>query len=280
MTRNTSQVTLVKRRLPLIIGASLILLIALIAVLAPLLTSHDPKQFLLTERYTAPSAQHLFGQDQNGTDVFAQVVYGARTSLSIALSVVGISVLIGLIFGSLTGYFGGWTDQVVMRIIDMLYAFPGFLLALTVVAILGPSLQNLVIALCITGWTGYARLVRGELLYLKEKDFVNSARALGAGSWRIIILHLWPNLVGPVVVQATFGLAGTLISESALSFLGLGAPPSEPTWGALLNAGRKTLVEAPHVSFFPGLFIVILVLGFNLFGDGLRDWLDPKRKNF
>ena len=164
-----------------------------------------------------------------------------------------------------------------MRITDMFYAFPGFLIALSLVAVLGPSVFNLILAMCVTSWTGFARLVRGEVLHLKEREHVQSARAVGAGTFRIVILHIWPNLISLVVIQSTFAMAGTIISESGLSFLGLGVPSHTPTWGALLNSGRRVMTEAPHISLAPGLAIVFLVLGFNLLGDGLRDYLDPRR---
>ncbi|HEX4922764.1 MAG TPA: ABC transporter permease [Bdellovibrionales bacterium] len=260
-----------------IFGASLILIVALAGILAPALTSHDPYAMSLPQQFQPPSADHIFGLDQNGSDVFSRVVFGARISLSVAFIVVTISGLIGLLVGSAAGYFEGWIDTAFMRTIDMLHAFPGFLLAIAMVAVMGPSLQNLILAMCLTGWTGYARLVRGEVLHLKARDYVLAARATGAGPARLLVFHIWPNLVGALTVQATFGMAGTVLAESSLSFLGLGAPPTEPTWGSLLNAGRRALIEAPHLSFFPGLAIFILVLGFNLFGDGLRDLLDPKR---
>lgn len=231
----------------------------------------------LQDRFEPPSWEHPFGLDQNGSDVLAKVVYGARISLLVSLTVVSIGLFIGLIVGSLAGFVGSWVDQLIMRLLDMLYAFPGFLLALALVAVLGPSIPNLIFAMSITAWTGYARLVRGEVLHLKEKDYVVGATSLGAHPVRIIIFHLWPNLLGPLLVQATFGMAGTIIAESGLSFLGLGAPPDVATWGTLLNSGRQVLFEAPHISVFPGLAIVTLVLGFNLFGDGLRDAFDPKK---
>lgn len=259
------------------IGSFIILAMIVMALFAPLFTSIDPNAMDLSQRFVTPNANHLFGLDQNGSDVFSKVVYGARVSLLVAIFVVGVSLILGLIFGSIAGYYGGKIDQLLMRIIDMLYAFPGFLLAIAVVAVLGPSLKNLIFALCITGWTGYARLVRGEVLHLKTREYVQSARAIGAKVPRILVLHIWPNLLGPVIVQASFGMAGTIIAESGLSFLGLGVPPDVPSWGALLNSGRQALLDAPHISIFPGLFIVLLVLGFNLLGDGLRDILDPKK---
>jgi len=267
---------IIKKR-PLLIAAAVLLgSMCLIAIFAPFIATHDPRSISLPDQFQNPNSSHLFGTDQNGSDVFSRVVYGARISLIVSLSVVLISATVGTFLGSLAGYFGGWVDTLLMRFIDMLYAFPGFLLALSIVAFLGPSIGNLILALCITGWTGYARLVRGEALHLKTRDFVTASRAVGAGSFRLVGIHILPNLVGPLVVQMTFGMAGTLIAESSLSFLGLGAPPTEPTWGGLLNVGRVYLVEAPHLSFFPGVMIVMVVLSFNLFGDGLRDYLDPK----
>lgn len=259
------------------LGALLVALISLTALLAPWLAPYDPLAISLPDQLQAPTWAHPFGRDQNGSDVLSKVIYGARVSITVAFSVVAISVSIGLLIGSIAGYLGGWVDGLIMRIIDMLYAFPGFLLALSLVAVLGPSLRNLIFAMCITSWTSYARLVRGEVLHLKEKDYVVGAEALGAKTWRILTFHIWPNLVGPLTVQATFGMAGTIISESGLSFLGLGAPPEIPTWGALLNAGRRSLIEAPHISLFPGIAILCLVLGFNFLGDGLRDKLDPRQ---
>jgi peptide/nickel transport system permease protein len=258
-------------------GAVIIVLVALIAVLAPWIAFEDPGAMSLPNRLEAPSAAHWLGRDENGSDVFAKLVFGARVSLGVAWSVVTISVIMGLVVGSLAGYLGGWVDQLLMRITDMFYAFPGFLIALSLVAVLGPSVYNLVLAMCVTSWTGFARLIRGEVLHLKEREHVQSARAVGAPSLRIVVKHIWPNLISLVVVQATFSMAGTIIAESGLSFLGLGVPSSTPTWGALLNSGRRVMMEAPHIALAPGLAIVFLVTGFNLLGDGLRDVLDPRR---
>lgn len=242
------------------------------------LTSQSPTAMSLADRYAPPSGEHVFGLDQNGADVFSQVAYGARISLRVSLTVVFISATIGLLIGSIAGFSGGWVDQLVMRFLDVFYAFPGFLLALSLVAVLGPSIGNLIFAMCLTGWTGYARLVRGEVLHLKQREYVVGAMAIGAKPHRLLIHHIWPNLLGLLVVQMTFGMSGTIITESGLSFLGLGAPPTIPTWGSLLNSGRRILVEAPHVSLFPGLAILTLVLGFNLVGDSLRDWLSPRSR--
>lgn len=266
-----------KRNILIFVGGSIILIVMIIALLAPLIATQDPNLMSLEHRYEPPSAAHFFGLDQDGSDVFSKVVYGSRVSFYVSISVVSICLIIGLLIGSLAGYMGGKTDQFFMRFVDMLYAFPGFLLAISLVAVLGPSIHNVILAMSITGWASYARLVRAEVLHLKAKEYVQSAKAIGANPVRIVVMHVWPNLVGPIVVQSSFAMAGTIIAESSLSFLGLGAPPTTPTWGALLNSGRKILIEAPHVSIFPGLAIVILVLGFNLFGDGLRDYLDPKK---
>ena len=259
------------------IGGGIIFLMIVLAILAPIIAPYDPNTMSLQDQFEPPSIKHPFGLDQNGSDVFSQVLYGARVSLSVALLVVFICLIIGLLIGSLAGFFGGIIDQIFMRIIDMFCAFPGFLLAISLVAILGPSISNLILAMSLTGWASYARLIRGEFLHLKSQDYVVACKALGGSSLRQIIFHILPNLTGPLVVQSSFFMAGTIISESSLSFLGLGAPPTTPTWGSLLNAGRTVLIEAPHVSIFPGMAIVLLVLGFNLFGDGLRDLLDPQK---
>jgi peptide/nickel transport system permease protein len=260
------------------VGLFLIFSIMALAICAPLLAPHDPTAIQLENRFLSPSMTYFFGTDQNGVDVFSEILYGAQISLMIALSVVTITLIIGLIVGSIAGFGGGIYDLVAMRFVDMIFGFPGFLLILAIVAVLQEaSVKNMIFALCLTGWASYARLVRGEILHLKEKEHVLNARALGLPSWRILVFHIWPNLVGPLVIQASFSLAVTIITESSLSFLGLGVSPKTPTWGSLLGAGRQYLIEAPHLSFFPGLFIVLLVLGFNLLGDGLREALDPKK---
>ena len=263
----------------LVVGGIIVTLNILISLMTPFLPLPSFKDYDFEKRYDGPSLTAPFGRDENGADLMTLVFWGSRLSLIVALSVVTITTTVGLIIGSLAGYFGGRTDFLIMRFIDMLYSFPGFLLALALVATLGPSVRNLIIAMSITGWAGVARLVRGEILHLKEKEYVQSALAIGNKSFRVITVHIWPNLIGVMTVQCTFAMAGTLIVESGLSFLGLGAPPTTPTWGMLLNSGRYYLVEAPHISIFPGLAILTLVLGFNLLGDGLREILDPKSRN-
>jgi len=227
----------------------------------------------LEQRYQPPSLAAPLGRDQNGTDVLKQISFGARVTIGIAVSVVALSALIGLLIGSWAGWSGGWVDLLCMRVVDMVQAFPGFLLALAIVAVLGPSPEHLVTAMCLTSWTAYTRLVRGEILHLKERDYVTAARALGAGSWRLWTRHLWPGLLGLLLVQVSFGLAGAVMTESALSFLGLGASAETPSWGSMLNSGRRYLVEAPHISFFSGLSILLLVLSLNLIGDAARKHL-------
>ena len=260
------------------VAAAILLLIILAAIFAPLLGTTDPNEMNLAKKFTPPSTQAWFGLDQNGADVYSQVVYGARTSLMISISVVFLSCSIGLIIASLTTYKGGITDTVLARLLDVIQAFPGFLLALALVAVLGPSVKNLIIAMTVTGWAGYARLVRGEVLHLKEREYIRGAQASGASVLRIITKHIWPNLFSLLTVQATFGLAGVILAESGLSFLGLGVSSETPTWGALMNQGRRFLVEGPHISFFPGLALSILVLSIQLSGEGLREWLNPRER--
>jgi peptide/nickel transport system permease protein len=243
------------------------------AVFAPWITPEDPNEMHLPLRYEAPSFSHPFGRDENGGDVFTKVVYGARISLAVSLGVVGAGAALGLLLGSLSGFFGGAVDSWLMRLTDMFYAFPNFLLALGVIALLGPSLMHLIFAMSLTSWTSFARLVRGEVLHLKEREHVLGAKALGAGPLRLLVIHIWPHLVGLLLVQSTFALASVIIAVSGLSFLGLGVPASVPSWGALLSSGRRILFEAPHVSLFPGLAILFLVLGFHLLGEGLRSRL-------
>jgi peptide/nickel transport system permease protein len=257
-------------------GLFIIICVALAAFLAPTLSTHSPTDYNLADKLAPPSAEHYLGTDSNGADIYSQILYGARLSLRISAAVVFISLFLGILLGSIAGYYGGWPDLFLMRFIDMLYAFPGFLLALTIIAFLGSSINNLILALCVTGWTAYARLVRGEIMNLKSRDFVTAAHAIGVSDWRIIARHLWPNLVAILSVQVSFGMAGAIVSEAGLSFLGLGAPANEPSWGALLSSGRKSLIQAPHVSLFPGLAIMTLVLGFNFLGDGLRKRFNPR----
>jgi len=260
------------------IGASMVAATAVAAIVGPLLTPYDPVSQELALRLEGPSGSHLFGLDELGRDILARVLAGARISFLVGLTVVSVSALVGTILGAAAAYFGGVVDDLVSRFVDVLLAFPGLLLAIALVAVLGPSLGNVLFALTIIGWVGYARLVRGQVLRAREFEYVQAARALGAGAGRVLWRHLIPAALPAVVVQATLGMAGAIISEAALSFLGLGVQPPTPSWGTMLNGGRAHLLDAPHLTLFPGLAIALLVLGFNFVGDGLRDLADPKER--
>lgn len=257
--------------------AGLVLTLALVicALLAPVLAPHDPLQ-PAGARLEEPSDAYPLGLDELGRDVLSRIVWGARVSLRVGFSVVILASLIGVTLGAISGYFGGMVDVLIMRLCDILLAFPGILLAIALVAVLGPSLNNVILALAIIGWVGYARLVRGQVLKVREMEFVTAAKALGAKSPRVIALHVLPNVINPVIVMATLGLAGAILSEAALSFLGLGVQPPTPSWGAMLTYGRQYLGLANHLTIFPGAAIMAAVMGLNFLGDGLIDALDPK----
>jgi peptide/nickel transport system permease protein len=259
-------------------GALIVLVAVLAAIAAPWLMPWDPAGQDLPQRLQGPSLQHLFGLDELGRDILARVLMGARVSLMVGLVVVGVSATIGTAVGALSGYYGGWLDQLIGRVMDVLMAFPGLLLAIALVAVLGPSLTNVVLALATIGWVGYARLVRGQVLRAREFDYVNAARALGAGTRRILVQHVLPSAVPIVLVQATLGMAGAMLSEAALSFLGLGVQPPTPSWGTMINGGRAHLLDAPHLTVFPGVCLAVVVLGFNFLGDGLRDVVDRRKR--
>jgi peptide/nickel transport system permease protein len=258
------------------VGFVIVLIGILAAVVGPSLSPYNPAAQELARRLEAPSLSHPFGLDELGRDILARLLTGARISLLVGLAVVSVSSIVGMLLGSIAGYFGGRVDDLISRVVDVLMAFPGILLAIALVAVLGPSLTNVVLALAVIGWVGYARLVRGQALRARELDFVQAARALGASSTRIVLRHVLPTALPAVVVQATLGMAGAIIAEASLSFLGLGVQPPTPSWGTMLDAGRAHLFDAPHLTIFPGLSIALLVLGFNFLGDGLRDRVDPK----
>jgi peptide/nickel transport system permease protein len=258
------------------VGLAIVVVAILAAAVGPVLTPYDPASQELSRRLERPSLSHPFGLDELGRDILSRLLSGARISLLVGLAVVSVSSLVGMLLGSIAGYFGGIVDDVISRVVDVLMAFPGILLAIALVAVLGPSLTNVVIALSVIGWVGYARLVRSQALRAREFEFVQAARALGAGSPRIVLRHVLPTALPAVVVQATLGMAGAIIAEAALSFLGLGVQPPTPSWGTMLDAGRSHLFDAPHLTIFPGIAIATLVLGFNFLGDGLRDRVDPK----
>lgn len=261
-----------------VVGLGIVLLAALVALFAPWIAPQDPFQQILSERLQGPSAAHWFGQDDLGRDILSRVIFGARISLEVGFVTITVSALLGMLVGAAAGYLGGWTDEVLMRLTDIMLAFPGILLAIGIMAILEPSFSNVLIALCIVGWKGFARLVRGEVLKEKEKEYVLAARALGYSRLRIVTVHILPNTLNPVLVMATLGIATMIIAEAGLSFLGLGTQPPQPSWGGMLADGTHYFFEAPHMTIFPGLAIMILVLGFSFLGDALRDALDPHIK--
>jgi len=260
------------------IGLFIVVLGVVAAVVGPFLTHIDPATQDLALRLAGPTSAHPFGLDELGRDILSRVLAGARISFLVGLTVVSVSSIIGTLLGTVAGYFGGVVDDVIGRVIDVLLAFPGLLLAIALVAVLGPSLGNVLFALTVIGWVGYARLVRGQVLRAREFEYVQAARALGAPTVRILWRHVVPTAIPAVVVQATLGMAAAIIGEAALSFLGLGVQPPTPSWGTMLNGGRAHLLDAPHLTIFPGLAIAVLVLGFNFLGDGLRDATDPKTK--
>lgn len=261
-----------------VIGLAIVMLTVFTAIFAPALAPHDPFEQNLSQALNGPTSAHPLGFDDLGRDIFSRIIYGSRISLKVGIITITVSAFIGILVGGFAGYLGGWIDEVLMRITDIMLAFPGILLAIGIMAILGPSFNNVLIALCIVGWKSYARLVRGEILKEKEKEYIQAARALGYSKLRIIFFHLIPNTMNSVLVMATLGIATMIIAEAGLSFLGLGTQPPEPSWGGMLSEGREYILQAPHLTTFPGLAIMILVLGFTFLGDALRDALDPHIK--
>jgi len=252
----------------------------LLAVLSPLLASWNRVQSQdLGARLDTPDAAHWMGRDQLGRDMMTRVIYGARVSMMVGLSVVTISAFFGVAIGSFAGYKGGWIDRLVSGFLfNVFLSFPGILLAIAMVAFLGPSLKNLILALSVIGWVGYARLMRAQVLKVREYDFVQAARALGASDFRILTKHILPNSIQPLIVQASLGMAGAILAEAGLSFLGLGVPEPIPSWGKMIDDSREFWFTAPHLFIFPGLMIALSVLSFNFIGDGLRERLDPKQR--
>jgi len=256
-------------------GAGIVIGMFLLALVAPWLAP-DPAAIDISQRLLPPGAGHLMGTDDLGRDVLARIMFGARISLLVGFVAVGIASVIGIVLGALAGYYRGWVDGVIMRFVDIMLCFPSFFLILAVIAFLEPSIWNIMIIIGLTGWMGVARLVRAEFLSLRERDFVLAARALGASDARIMLRHILPNALSPLLVSATLGVAGAILTESALSFLGIGVQPPTPSWGNMLINGKQTLGEAWWLSAFPGLAILITVLGYNLLGEGIRDALDPR----
>jgi peptide/nickel transport system permease protein len=263
------------------LGLALALFLLVVALAAPWLAPYDPSAQNLPSRLIGPSAHHWMGTDELGRDILSRIIFGTRVSMLVSVSVVLGAGIVGLMIGSVAGYFGGWFDRSInIVLINAFLSFPGILLAIAFAAFLGPGLNKVIIALTITGWAGYARLARAQVLQAKEMDYVVAARSLGASHARILIRHLIPNILQPVMVQATIGMAGAILAESTLSFLGLGVLAPMPSWGAMLNDGRGHLFDAPHLVVFPALAVMTAVLAFNLLGDALRDWMDPRMRAF
>ncbi len=262
-----------------VIGLILLGLFLAGAIFAPWLAPRDPAQLDLLGRLAAPSGTHWFGTDELGRDILSRTLYGARISLVVAVSVVALSGALGLMAGILAGFYGGWIDTVLnVYVSNAFLALPGILLAIAFVAFMGPGLLNVILALAISGWVGYARLVRAQLLAIKEREFVESARALGASDLRVIYRHILPNILQPLIVQAAIGMAGAVLAEATLSFLGLGIPAPAASWGSMLNDARSHLFDSPHLVFFPAMTVMLCVLSFNFIGDALRDYLDPRTR--
>jgi len=260
-------------------GLVLVTVFVVCALFAPWTAPYDPAKIDLPARLMGPSAAHWFGTDELGRDIFSRIIYGARISMLVGSCVVATSLTLGMIFGSIAGYYGGITDLVLnMFVMNAFMSFPGLLLAIAFVAFLGPGIFNLVFALSLGGWVGYARLVRAQVLAVREREFVEAAHALGASDARIVVRHIWPNIIQPVIVQAAIGMAGAILAEATMSFLGLGVPPPTASWGSMLNDARSHLFDSPHLVLFPAAAVMLAVLSFNFIGDGLRDYLDPRSR--
>ena len=261
-------------------GLVITIILALSAILAPLIAPYSPITQNLPARLTPPNLHHWLGTDELGRDILSRILYGARVSMLVSLSVVLASGLIGLTIGSIAAYFGGWLDHIVnVVLINAFLSFPGILLAIAFAAFLGPGIGKVILALTITGWAGYARLARAQVLQAKEFEYVLAAKSLGASHARILLHHLIPNILQPILIQATIAMAGAILAESTLSFLGLGVLAPMPSWGAMLNDARGHLFDAPHLVIFPALAVMTAVLAFNLLGDAFRDWLDPRMRS-
>jgi peptide/nickel transport system permease protein len=260
-------------------GVLLVIVFVLCAIFAPWLAPYDPAQINLPMRLTSPNAAHWCGTDELGRDILSRLIYGARISMLVGSSVVALSLALGLIIGSISGYYGGRIDRFVnVVLMNAFLSFPGILLAIAFVAFRGPGMFNLVLALSLGGWVGYARLVRAQVLATREKEFVEAARALGATDLRVIVRHILPNIIQPVIVQAAIGMAGAILAEATMSFLGLGVPPPAASWGSMLNDARAHLFDAAHLVLFPAATVMLAVLSFNFIGDALRDLLDPRSR--
>jgi peptide/nickel transport system permease protein len=260
-------------------GGFIVVFLLIVSLLAPWISPFDPNAIGLANVLSPPSVYHPFGTDQLGRDVFSRMIYGAGISLKVGFVATGIAIVIGTLLGALSGYYGGWVDAVIMRFVDIMLCFPAFFLILAVIAFLEPSIWNIMAVIGLTGWMGVTRLVRADFISLKERDFVQAARVIGAGDLRIIFFHILPNAMASVIVTATLGIAGAILTESALSFLGIGVQPPTPSWGNILTAGKDNIDIAWWLSLYPGLAILITVLGYNLLGEGIRDELDPRLRH-
>jgi len=260
-------------------GSIGVILLFVVSFLAPWISPYDPGEINLQMILTAPSKSHLLGTDQLGRDVLSRMIWGSRISLKVGFVATGIAIVIGTILGALAGYYGRWADTIIMRFVDIMLCFPSFFLILAVIAFLEPSIWNIMIVIGLTGWMGITRLVRADFITLREREFVQAARVIGASDFRIIFIHILTNAMASVLVAATLGVAGAILTESALSFLGIGVQPPTPSWGNILTAGKDNIDIAWWLSLYPGLAILITVLGFNLLGEGIRDSLDPRLRN-
>ncbi|PGS54144.1 nickel transporter permease [Bacillus sp. AFS041924] len=261
-----------------LVGGYIVLFYILVAIFAPLISPKDPFAIDLMNKLQTPSMEHWMGTDDKGRDILSRIIYGSRLSISVGFVSVLFGAIFGIILGLIAGYYGKWIDTIIMRVVDVLLAFPGILLALAIISALGPSLINVMVAVGVFSIPTFARIVRGSTLSVRKLEYIDAIRALGATDASIIFKHIFPNILSPIIVQATLKLATAILSAAGLSYLGLGAQPPSPEWGAMLSSGRDYLFTAPHIALFPGIAISTLVLGFNIFGDGLRDALDPRMK--
>lgn len=261
-----------------LIGGYLILFLVIVAIFGPYLTTYDPHHIDYSIKFETPSSEHWFGTDHHGRDIFTRVIHGLGITMTIGVLATLLGGFVGIILGVISGYYGGRTDTIIMRLMDILLAFPGILLALALISVLGPSRQNVIIAIALFAVPTFARIVRGSTLAVKNLEYIDAMKALGASDFRIILRHIFPNILSPIIVQGSVFIASAVLSASGLSFLGLGEQPPSPELGALLSDGRDYIWNAGHIAFFPGLVIMLIVLAFNVLGDGLRDALDPKMK--
>jgi len=262
-----------------VVGGIVLLIIVFMAILAPYVTTHDPVKQNIRNQLQPPSREHFFGTDQFGRDIYSRVIYGARLSLRVGFFAISFALVVGCFLGLVSGYYGGWLDMIVMRVIDILLALPGFLLALSIVAALGPGLENVIMAIGVSYIPSFARMMRSAVLATRELDYVDAAQALGASDWRIIFQHILPNSISPIIVLTTLSMAGAILSAAGLSFLGMGAQPPTPEWGSMIATARPFIRVSHWAVTVPGLAIFITVMCLNLVGDGLRDALDPRLKN-